>query len=182
MPKKKNKISAYDRVLDLIGNRDYSVSELRSKLKQKGYPEGEINSALKKAEEFGYLNDIRFAVNWVKNRKEKKLASKRRLLMELWQRGISKEIAQRALEESYDSSEVEIVVSILKNWLEHDKEPSKKTIVKWYQRIVRRQFPSYIIKEAFDICNLDWRCILEYNKSYKRGNFYNENINNKNET
>jgi len=52
---------AYDVGLDLLSRREHAGSELRGKLRQRGYTNIDIEEALSKLKEGGYLNDDRAA-------------------------------------------------------------------------------------------------------------------------
>ena len=51
------------RAMNLLKSRDYTVSQLRQKLEQGGYPEAVAEEALGYVESFHYTDDLRYAVS-----------------------------------------------------------------------------------------------------------------------
>ena len=88
---------ARERIVKLLKDRDYPEEELRKKLKLSWYPEQCISDALRWAQEKHYVDDRRFAENYIRWNGEGK--SRRRLMFDLTQRGISRELAEELLEE-----------------------------------------------------------------------------------
>ena len=88
---------ARERIVKLLKDRDYPEEELRKKLKLSWYPEQCISDALRWAQEKHYVDDRRFAENYIRWNGEGK--SRRRLMFDLTQKGISRELAEELLEE-----------------------------------------------------------------------------------
>ena len=88
---------ARERIVRLLKDRDYPEEELRRKLKLSWYPEQCISDALKWAQEKHYVDDRRFAENYIRWNGEGK--SRKRLMYDLTQKGISRELAEELLEE-----------------------------------------------------------------------------------
>lgn len=83
--------------LRILSRRDYSCSELRSKLIDKGFAPDRIEETLTRGQELGYLNDERFATNRAASLMNQGRAVGYRVLQDLRQRGISDELAEQAL-------------------------------------------------------------------------------------
>ena len=88
---------ARERIVKLLKDRDYPEEELRKKLKLSWYPEQCISDALRWAQEKHYVDDRRFAENYIRWNGEGK--SRRRLMFDLTQKGIGRELAEELLEE-----------------------------------------------------------------------------------
>lgn len=58
---KTNKLSCQDYALFLLSLRAQSVKLIAEKLKRKGYEDSDIDSAIQRLSELGYLNDAQFA-------------------------------------------------------------------------------------------------------------------------
>ena len=56
MKKTTNK-KAFDAALSMLGYRSYSETEIRTKLRRKGYEEEKIAEAIDRLIQYGYLND-----------------------------------------------------------------------------------------------------------------------------
>ena len=97
---------ARERIVRLLRDRDYPEAELRRKLELSWYPEQCIAEALKWARERHYVDDRRFAENYIRWNGEGK--SRRRLMYDLGQKGISRELAEELLEEMPPDEEAQI--------------------------------------------------------------------------
>lgn len=85
------------RALDLLSRRDHSELELKRKLLQKGADASEVVSLFEEFRARGYLDDRRFAENFVQSRRGKSWGP-RRFRQELMARGIAGELASEILE------------------------------------------------------------------------------------
>lgn len=90
---------AYDSALNLIARRPRSKWELTQYLKRKNYDQTETDSIINKLSERNYADDISFAKTWVNNRRLLKPTSRKKLMLELRQKGVSSEIISQVLEE-----------------------------------------------------------------------------------
>jgi regulatory protein len=84
------------RALDLLSRRDHSEYELSRKLKEKGGVVSEIPGLILQLRQWGYLDDARFAENFVRFRAGKAWGQKR-YRQELMTRGVSSEVAETVL-------------------------------------------------------------------------------------
>lgn len=91
------------RALHLLNDMGRTESQLRTKLKQGGYPEDIVEEAMDYVKSFGYINDLNYAVNFIDSRKDKK--SKKELQMQLMNKGVSQEIIGQAFEETYEKED-----------------------------------------------------------------------------
>ena len=97
---------ARERIVRLLKDRDYPEAELRRKLELSWYPEQCIAEALQWARDRHYTDDRRFAENYIRWNGEGK--SRRRLMYDLAQKGISRELAEELLEEMPPDEEAQI--------------------------------------------------------------------------
>ena len=91
------------RAMHLLEAMDRTESGLRDKLKDNGYPQAAIDRAIEYVKSFGYINDERYAYNFINNRKDSK--SRREIYALLCRKGIDKDIMDNAFEEVYDESD-----------------------------------------------------------------------------
>lgn len=91
--------SCYDKALELLARRSHSRFELDRKLAGRGFSPEEVRGALDRAAQRGYLDDGRFARDFVRQKLGRGPLGSRRLLAELARRGVSTEHAASALEE-----------------------------------------------------------------------------------
>ncbi len=85
------------RAFRYLDRRQHSISELRIKLKQKGYETELINQVLDDLKQKNYLDDTKFAEMFVEEKIKLKLWSEQKLRSELIKRGINSEIISDVL-------------------------------------------------------------------------------------
>jgi regulatory protein len=90
--------TAYRRALHLLSFRARSSQELERFLQDKGYAPDQVTQVNARLQDEGYLNDQRFAEDWISNRVAFRPRSGRRIRFELLRKGIHREIAEEALE------------------------------------------------------------------------------------
>lgn len=101
------------RAMHLLEDMDRTESALREKLRQGLYPSDVTEAAIEYVKSFGYLDDVRYAENFVRSRQNVK--SKKEIGTALLQKGISSEIAKRAMEICYEEmGEEEAIRKILR--------------------------------------------------------------------
>lgn len=84
--------------LRLLSYRDHSAKELINKLVQKGHKREYSVNAVEKLEEYGYVNDERYARFLAESLSERKGMNTRAVKSELLRKGVSKEIADNIAE------------------------------------------------------------------------------------
>jgi len=85
------------RAFRYLGRRQHSISELRIKLKQKGYETELINDVLDDLKQKNYLDDTKFANMFVEEKIKLKLWGEQKLRSELIKKGIKTEIISDVL-------------------------------------------------------------------------------------
>ncbi|MCC8066005.1 MAG: RecX family transcriptional regulator [Clostridiales bacterium] len=85
------------RSMHLLEKMDRTESQLRQKLRQSSYPEEIIDDALRYVKNFHYVDDLRYARNYLENHADVK--SLREMEQALYVKGISKEIIEQAISE-----------------------------------------------------------------------------------
>lgn len=150
------------RAMALLKDKDYVRKELISKLEGSYYTQKAIDDAISYIDRYGYLDDYRYATNYISFKAP--LKSKRQIEQKLLQKGVSRDIVQKACEEYYSDNED----TELKQLVEHmGRKLSKKSVtglgadmqkVLTYedkQKIMgyymRRGFSTDIVKKALDI-------------------------------
>src|SRR3984893_18410322 len=88
-------VSALSTGLRLLARRAHSRVEMQRKLGRRGYTSDEIESAVVRLHELGYLDDLSFAEGLVRHRSASR--GPRALSAELAQRGVGRDQADRAL-------------------------------------------------------------------------------------
>lgn len=126
---------ARERGLRLLEYRDRSASELRSRLRDDGYPAAIASETVARFVEIGLVDDSRFAALFVRSRAAQGHGS-RRIARELGRRGIDETLAQSALESELPNSELERAVATLRGRAPADRKARERLI----RRLVARGF------------------------------------------
>lgn len=90
---------AKQKALSLLKFMDRTKQQLKRKLKEAGYSEDIVESAIAYIDSFGYLSDERYASVYIRERKHRK--SKLALKVELSQKGVPNEIIEQVFEREY---------------------------------------------------------------------------------
>lgn len=132
---------ARKRAMHLLEQMDRTEAQLCEKLRQNGYPEDIVEDAIAYVKKFHYVDDLRYASNYVRCRSQSK--SWRQLSLELMRKGISREIVEQALGEEYE--EADETAKIMR-WVEkkhYDAGTADfKEKQKMYQFLMRKGFCS----------------------------------------
>lgn len=104
---------AFIAALRFLSYRDHSSKEIINKLLQKGHKRQYCDIAVKKLEEYGYINDERFAKYLAESLYERKGMNIHAIKSELLHKGISKEITDNVVE-SLDFDPILRIIDLLK--------------------------------------------------------------------
>jgi regulatory protein len=108
------RVDPWPAALRLLTGRDYSLSELRRRLLDKGFAPTDIEEVLQRCLEFGYLDDARYALNRATSLMNQGRAVGPRILVDLRQRGISEGVACQALAKAREvCDENDLLTSLL---------------------------------------------------------------------
>jgi regulatory protein len=146
-----NKLYLYG--IKLLSIRDRSEKELIEKFKNKGYGEEEIRKIIDKLKEQGYVNDYKFALNWVKTRSEKKLLGRRRLEQELRAKGVEEEIIKKCLADFDDSLTLTNMKELLKKKYPGISKGDLKMIRRASSFIQRRGYQNKDLFKLLELIN-----------------------------
>ncbi len=135
------------RAMHLLEDMDRTEAALRDKLRQGLYPQDMIDMAIDYVKSFGYLNDARYAENFIRSRQGSK--SRKEIQAALLQKGVPAELIGHALELCYeDSGEEEAVRSILrkKKFDPHSLEDREKQRI--YAYLARKGFRYETVRQV----------------------------------
>jgi len=79
---------AISAALNLLAYRSRAEGEIRTRLRQRGFPAGAIDECIDKLRDWRYLDDQDFAERWIENRLEQRPRSARMIAMELRGKGV----------------------------------------------------------------------------------------------
>jgi regulatory protein len=131
--------AALDTALRLLGQRLHSERELRQKLYQRGCEPAEIDGAISRVRDLGYLDDAAFAQALTTHRARGRGPAL--IAAELAAKGVDRELAKKAVA-SIDRQE--LVAAARRLALRARPGDSRSTAAKLF----RRGFPVEIVREA----------------------------------
>lgn len=141
------------RAMNLLKSKDYSEKELADKLKASYYPQSAIDNALEYVKSYRYVDDNRYAANYVAFKAQSK--SRQQIVGFLQQKGISADIIQEACEEYYgDNSETEYEVllkQMYKKLSKYEEQPDYEARQKIKAYFYRKGFSAELIGKTLDI-------------------------------
>lgn len=137
---------AKKRAMYLLEQMDRTEEQLRSKLQMNEYPLECIDEAIEYVKHFHYLDDYRYACNYV--RYHGQALSKGQLTQKLMQKGVPKDMIKTAIEEEYLGDEMEQIKALLNKKNFDEKQNDQKEKQKIYQFLLRRGFKSNDILKA----------------------------------
>jgi regulatory protein len=97
----------YNRALDLLSARPYTVRQLRRKLAQKEVPADEADAVIARLLGAGLLDDERYALAYARSKLVGQGSSARRISQELARKGVSAELSKQAIEQVVIDEEVD---------------------------------------------------------------------------
>jgi regulatory protein len=130
--------------LDFLSYRIRSVKEITDKLKSRKISAGTIEKTIEHLEKLGLINDEEFAKQLVQSKTGRKPAGKSVIRQKLFQKGISKDVAEKVIEELYSSEkEKELILEVYGKYLRKVKGQDK------FSR--RKKMFEYLMRKGFDV-------------------------------
>lgn len=139
---------------DILDRGIISAMDLKKKLLAKGYPEKDIEEAISKMAEYGYVNDSHYAQALAKKLADEGKAT-RRIEFELAKKGINKETAKDAASE-YKESAGEAARKIAEKMLKGidlkalEREEKEKKLAKIARKLASLGYESSLIYDILD--------------------------------
>lgn len=116
------------KAVDYLARAEQSRFGLTRKLSEKKYNKKYIEMALTLLEQKNYLSDERFARAWLNSRKINHYEGPSKLNAELMARGISKDVANQAVENFFaENDEAEIFLKARERFIKRGKQDEKLT-------------------------------------------------------
>lgn len=127
------------RAMHLLEDMDRTESGLRDKLRQGLYPQEAIDTAIDYVKSFGYLDDYRYARQFIESRQASK--SKREIYAKLCQKGVSSEQIERAFEECFQpDAEVDAIRQVIRKKRVNIVAMTEAELQKLYGYLSRKGF------------------------------------------
>ena len=135
---------AKKRALSILQRRDKTTKELTDKLTEDGFPSSVVNAAIEYVMSYHYLDDLRYAENYVRYHKNQK--SKTAVKLHLREKGVDAETIDTAIANEYDNDEKEVIRELLKKRHYDPEEADYKEKNKMIAYCMRRGFSLEDIK------------------------------------
>ena len=147
----------------LISLKDRTKKEVRLKLEEKYRNKAAILRAIEKLEEFGYLNDLDYAMSYIESR----TYGKNRISYNLFQKGINKDLVEKAYltlneekEENVEDVKLEKLIEKKGKKVNINNERDEKKI-KEEQKLIQ-----YLARQGFSLDKI-FKKLKEYKENYK---------------
>ena len=135
------------KAMDLLKSMDRTEYELLAKLKTAGFAEAVCQEALAYVKKFNYVNDYRYACNYIHYRKTTK--SLKMLQMELSRKGVDKALIDQALVEEYqDTTEEEAVRREVKKKCKNIEDLTYEKRMKISAALYRKGYNSSVVRKV----------------------------------
>lgn len=135
--------AARDRALQLLNYRERSVAELGRRLHEDGYLPSIVRSTVDRMQELGLVDDERFASLYARSRVAAGYGP-RRIARELREKGVSEDIATRAIDACSEESELDRAVDALRGKRPADAKDRDRLM----RRLVSRGFSLNTARDA----------------------------------
>jgi len=139
---------AYRAALAIVERKARTSRELADALKRKGYSPEAIAGCMQRMQSRRLLDDSAYARRFAEQRTTSQRKGRHLVRQELVQRGISREEADRALGELDEQLEMEAALALARKKWPQLKGESKERRMKLTAFLLRRGFPSGIVKTA----------------------------------
>lgn len=126
-----------------LQSMDRTEFQLRRKLESLFYPEEIIGQAVEYVKKYHYIDDVRYSVNYMEYRKDSK--SIRQMEQELYQKGISKETFQEAVQQIEGPDEEQQIRQWLKKKHYTASDADRRETERIYRFLLRKGYNSTII-------------------------------------
>ena len=141
------------RCMNLLMTKEYTVEQLKRKLRQGLYSEEIIEIAISYVASFNYVNDLKYAIDFITYNETSK--SKRRIEQDLFKKGISKDTIQQAWDEWQEQGGEQDEIGMIRKQLEkkhyNGETADYKEKQKIYGFLLRKGYSSEQIRKAIDI-------------------------------
>ena len=133
-------LRAKKRAMHLLEKRDYTSDGLRKKLESGDYPKTCVESAIEYVSSYGYLDDLRYSLNYIEYHRESK--SQNSIRLDLIKRGVDKDTIEKAFAESEPPTEDEQILRLLEKKHFEDVRGDQKEKYRIYQFLLRKGYRS----------------------------------------
>jgi len=140
----------FERAIKLLAAKPRSVAELRERLlRGKGADEAVVNTVISRLQEYGYLDDERFAFSYASFKVKQRPVGRRRLERDLKFKKVETDVANEALELVYaETSEEQLIDQAIAKRLRIRGRPKTRAEAKsLFDHLLRQGFEFELVSE-----------------------------------
>ncbi|HYH82176.1 MAG TPA: regulatory protein RecX [Longimicrobium sp.] len=144
---------ARDAALSLLSYRARSATELKRRLKRKGFEDDTAESTVARMGELRMVDDAAFAESFVRDRVRLRPHGKRRLAQELRAKGVDEATARAAIDgvmEREDASEADLARAAAARWRPRPGEEPDRARRRLHAFLARRGFGGEVVRDVVD--------------------------------
>ncbi|MBQ5430443.1 MAG: regulatory protein RecX [Lachnospiraceae bacterium] len=145
---------AKKRCLHLLEKQDYTRMALIRKLTGGGYPMEVAEAAVAYAASFHYVDDLRYARNFVHFHQDRK--SPKRLRMDLMAKGVDRDLIDQAIEEEFTVDEVEQIRHLLEKKHFNPQDPDPKARGRIFRFLMGRGYSYALVSDVMGDFEQPW--------------------------
>jgi regulatory protein len=136
----------------LLSYRIRSCKEITDRLKGKGFSKSTINTVIRDLKRINYLNDYKFAKEFVESRLIHNPKGKKLLRYELLQKGVDNKIIDKVIGEKISAGDEENIARLLaeKVWKKKKNIEEIKRKAQTYNYLTRRGFPVSLVAKILE--------------------------------
>ncbi|SFS60162.1 RecX family transcriptional regulator [Marininema halotolerans] len=146
--------------LRYVGYKPRTLYETKRHLISKGFAEEHITHVIADMETKGYLDDRRYAGNWVEERRRTKGYGVAVLRQELLQKGVSSTVVEEAISHVKEEDEATIAMATA------EKRYRRLSLHPW--KVVERRLGQYLLRRGFH-SSLVRRLLLDFKRRHQEG-------------
>jgi regulatory protein len=133
----------------LLESRGRSVRELTDRLVRSGFSEGAAEDACRKLQEYGYLDDRRYAQELVMGLGKK--YGEIRVRQELRRRGVSEDLIRETLPEEDEERQLDAAITLARKSLRGKQAEHATLYRRAYGALARRGYPPDLVRRALEV-------------------------------
>ncbi|HWQ53679.1 MAG TPA: regulatory protein RecX [Bryobacteraceae bacterium] len=148
-PRLLNAQELFEYAVKRLAARAHSKGELREKLRRKAEHEEDVETVLRRLEEFKYLDDRKFAESYAAARLEDQQLGARRVVRDLRARRVAPSLAEQTVGRVYGNVDEEALIEdyLRRKYHSADSFQDQKGLASAYGRLLRAGFtPGLIIR------------------------------------
>ncbi len=144
-PKRLDSDALWQYALKLLGGRAHSSGQIRQKLKLRALRQEDVDAALARLKELGYLDDRKFAESFAASRLSGEKFGRARVIQDLRQRRVAPSLAETAARKVYEDVDE---TALIEDWIRRKYRAvpretlfqENKDVASAYRRLMRAGF------------------------------------------